>query len=233
MRILGFQKTTLLDYPHKLAATIFLGGCNLRCPFCHNAKLVTDTSSANFSESEILTYLKKRLGILEGVCITGGEPTLSKDLISFLHNIKELGFLVKLDTNGTNPDLVSDLIHRKLIDYIAMDIKNCPSKYESTVGCPLSMDAIHQSIQLLMESPIDYEFRTTVVRELHTMDDLIEIGQWISGARQYHLQKFVDSGNLLCPNQFTSYTDGEMIAFRDSLREFLPFVSLRGVNQPI
>lgn len=230
MRIIGFQKTTLLDYPHKLASTIFLSGCNLRCPFCHNADLVIRDCSAAFTPKEVLAQLKKRSNILEGVCITGGEPTLNADLPQFLSSIKELGLSIKLDTNGTNPSMVRTLLRDHLIDYIAMDIKNSPENYEKTAGVSLSLDAIYESMHLLMESALPYEFRTTVVKELHSERDFIAIGEMISGAKQYYLQNFVDSGNLVSPNHFSSYTKTELDHFVMILKQYVSSVSLRGID---
>lgn len=233
MRILGFQKTTLLDYPHKLAATIFLGGCNFSCPFCHNASLVKNASLIPLIEEDVLSYLKKRKNILEGVCITGGEPTLSDGLVDLIKKIKNLGFCVKLDTNGSNPDLLSTLINDKLIDYVAMDIKNSLSKYQATIGCPVNLEYIQKSVTLLISSQIEYEFRTTVVRELHTKEDLLEIAKWIQPTKQYFLQQFVDSGNLLCPNSLTSYSEEELLQISTLLKEQIPNIKVRGINQPI
>lgn len=233
MCILGFQKTTLLDYPHKLAATIFFGGCNFRCPFCHNAELVIQNQLPELSKDTILSYLKKRSGILEGVCITGGEPTLSKGLPDFIHKIKELGLLVKLDTNGSNPSMLKELTQTHSIDYVAMDIKNSLKKYEETAGAKVNLSHIQESIDLLMTSTIPYEFRTTVVRELHTEEDIIQIGQWLHGASQYYLQNFVNSDRLICPNRFSSYDYESLQHFCNLLKPQIPFVALRGIDQPI
>lgn len=231
MRILGFQKTTLLDYPHKLASTIFLGGCNFRCPFCHNALLVTEqTQVPQLSEDNILNYLQKRVGILEGVCITGGEPTLSPGVVSLIKKIKSLGYSIKLDTNGTNPDLIAQLIQDRTIDYIAMDIKNAPDKYSLTAGANVCLPDIQKTIDLLLHGSLPYEFRTTVVRELHTREDFIRIGQWIHGASQYYLQNFIASDHLICPNQFTSYEKAELNEFCELLRPQVSKVALRGID---
>lgn len=231
MRILGFQKTTLLDYPHKLASTIFLGGCNFRCPFCHNALLVTKQDQVpELSSTEILQYLKKRVGVLEGVCITGGEPTLSKDLPDFIYAIKNLGYQIKLDTNGSNPDMISSLIKENAIDYIAMDIKNSRENYAMTTGCNIDLDKIEQSIHLLLTNKIPYEFRTTVVKELHTAEDFIKIGHWIHGASRYYLQNFVASDNLICPNQYSSYDRKTLEVFCDLLKSHVSLVELRGID---
>ena len=199
MIIHGFQKMTLLDYPGKIACIIFTAACNLRCPFCHNAGLVTKIEDTErICENEILAYLKKRQGILDGVCITGGEPTLQRDLADFIRKIKALGYAVKLDTNGTNPETLSALLDEGLLDYVAMDIKNTQQKYALTVDRPdFDLAPIQKSIDLLLEGRVDFEFRTTVVAEYHTPEDIAQIAQWITPAKKYFLQPFVDSGNVI------------------------------------
>ncbi len=198
----GFQKLTLLDYPGKIACLLFTSGCNFRCPFCHNASLVTHIDNNIFySDNEILEYLKKRKGILEGVCISGGEPLLHKELIVFIKKVKELGFPVKLDTNGSKPDELNTLINNKLIDYVAMDIKNSREKYSLTTGVEnIDLSQIEKSIDILLSSDIEYEFRTTIVNEYHTLEDIESIGKLISGAKRYFLQNFIDSGDLIGNN---------------------------------
>lgn len=201
MLIAGLNKTTLLDYPGCVAATIFVGGCNFRCPFCHNGGLVLGPLSQQlYSEEEILAFLQKRKNVLKGVCVTGGEPTLQADLPEFLSKVKEMGYRVKLDTNGYKPDVLEELLGKKLLDYVAMDIKNCPEKYAVTVGLRTreSWQQIHSSIKILKASSIPYEFRTTVVKELHTKEDLIKIGEWIKGCSFYYLQQYQDNENMLC-----------------------------------
>ncbi|MGF7144404.1 pyruvate formate lyase activating enzyme [Anaerotaenia torta] len=231
MLIHGFNKTTLLDYPRHLAATIFIGGCNMRCPFCHNASLVTGTASQPvLPEQEILSYLAKRTNILEGVCITGGEPTLHPDLPGLITRVKELGYRVKLDTNGTNPAMLKDLVSRGLIDYVAMDIKNSPEKYALTAGVNLPLlKPVMESVDFLLSSPLDYEFRTTVVKELHTAQDMLEIGRWLSGARAYFLQAYKDSGDILSPG-LSSPSAETLKEYVRLLVPFIPAVSLRGVD---
>lgn len=176
MRICGFNKTTLLDYPGKVASTIFLGGCNFRCPFCQNSVLVVDPGQQpDYEQDEILAFLKKRKGILDGVCISGGEPTLADDLEDFLGKIKELGYEIKLDTNGTRPEIVKDLARNGLIDKVAMDIKACPSNYPALSGISHpDMEKIRETAEFLLHGSLDYEFRTTVVKELHTENDFRE-----------------------------------------------------------
>ena len=230
MKISGLQKLTLLDFPGKTAATIFTGGCNMRCPFCHNALLVTELSDADdFSEEEVLSYLKKRKGILDGVCITGGEPLLQKDIASFIGKIKELGLSVKLDTNGSYPDKLKSLVEAGLIDYIAMDIKNSKEKYSETVGIKdFDIASVSESISYIMSCGIDYEFRTTIVRELHEIQDIEKIGEWIKGAKRYFLQNFVDSGNLIGDN-LSAHSRETLDSMRISAEKYVDFVSLRGV----
>ena len=209
MYISGLQKLTLLDFPGRLAATVFLGGCNFRCPFCHNASLVLSASKCEkISEEEFFSFLKSRKGKLGGVCITGGEPTLYSELKAFIKRIKEEGFAVKLDTNGTNPELLSELICEGLLDYVAMDIKNSIDKYELTAGTAVDMEKIKKSVELLLSEKVDYEFRTTVVKELHKKEDFLAISEWISGAKRYFLQTFEDSGDLI-GSGFSAYSKDE------------------------
>lgn len=231
MNIYGFNKTTLLDYPGKLAATVFLGGCNFRCPFCHNSSLVFLPDSLDIiSEDTIFHTLNTRKGILEGICITGGEPTLSADLGDFINKIKSLGFLVKLDTNGSNPKKLKELVHMGLIDYVAMDLKNTKEKYKFTAGLgSLALDSIWESVDFLLSGSVDYEFRTTVVKELHTSSDLLDIGVWIKGAKAFYLQAYEDSGEVIAPG-FSSYSKKEMHNFCDMLQPYAQTVKLRGVD---
>ncbi len=227
----GFNKSTLLDYPKHLAATIFVGGCNMRCPFCHNGSLVLRPQSQPIIPADdILSYLNKRKSILEGVCITGGEPTLYTDLPNFISQIKDIGLKVKLDTNGTNPTMMGTLIDSKLIDYVAMDIKNSKEKYISTAGNKdISMDKIEESVSLLLSEGIDYEFRTTIVNELHQEQDMNSIGDWIRGARAYYLQSYMDSGDVISLG-FTPPSKETLILYRDILSPYVKFVDIRGVD---
>lgn len=246
MLICGFNKTTLLDYPEHVAATVFLGGCNFRCPFCQNRDLLLHPANfATFSEEDIFDHLKKRRSMLTGVCVSGGEPTIYKDLPDFLARIKELDYLIKLDTNGTNPDMLRSLYNAHLIDYIAMDIKTGPSDYARVAGLSEVEDSIFtasgqnllenvmESVRFLMHetdpSVFTYEFRTTVVRELHSAKSFEEIGNWIRGASRYFLQSYKDSDNVLCPG-LHAYSKTELEAFADLLRPMIPSVSLRGVD---
>ena len=229
LNIHGLMKTTLLDYPGHLACTIFLGGCNLRCPFCHNSDLVINTNNVPcIPEDDVFQFLQKRKNTLEGVCITGGEPTLRKDLPDFIRKIKDMNYKVKLDTNGTNPQMVKDLIQEKLIDYVAMDIKNSWQKYNLTVGLTsYELDSVKETVTLLLSNVIPYEFRTTVVRELHTKEDLIEISKAIAGCDHYYLQSFVQSDNQI-QDGFTAYSEEELAAFLESIKEFIPNAKIRG-----
>lgn len=235
MLILGLHKTTLLDYPGHVAATLFTGGCNFRCPYCHNKDIVQMAESlVPLSESELFSFLKKRRGILTGVCITGGEPTLHADLPNFIQRIKTLGYLVKLDTNGTNPKMLESLICANLIDYCAMDIKNAPEKYSVTVGAAsngsfLDLSAINKSIQLLIQQPtIAYEFRTTIVQELHSETDLQAICQWIAGAQAYFLQSYQDSAGVL-QKGFHAHSAEILQSYVTLCRQYIPNTTLRGV----
>ena len=224
MKIYGLNKTTLLDYPGRVAATIFLGGCNFRCPFCQNSSLVLNPSSQpELSVTEVLSFLKKRQGILEGVCVTGGEPTLSPDLPEFLAEIRALGYPVKLDTNGTRPDLLKELAGEGLIQMAAVDIKACPDNY------PSLLDAIKETVDFLINGTLDYEFRTTVVKELHSEQDFVAIGKWLSGAKAYYLQAYRDSEEVLQPG-FSSFSYKELEHFRQILMQTIPLVELRGID---
>lgn len=196
MDIYGIEKMSLLDYDNKICATLFTRGCNFKCPFCHNSSLVTnfDNSLKPISHDELFSFLNKRKGILDAVTITGGEPTLNKDLIDFIKEIKELGYLIKLDTNGTNFEMVKYLLENSLVDYVAIDIKNSFTNYFNTIGTDkIDLEEIKKTINFLINSHYDYEFRTTVVKELHKKEDFIEINEMIKGAKKYRLQKFVDS----------------------------------------
>ncbi len=230
MHINGLNKTSLLDYPGHLAATIFIGACNMRCPFCHNASLVTKASSQPIiPKDEVLTYLNKRINILEGVCITGGEPTLHPDLPDFIKEVKSLGYKVKLDSNGSNPHMLKHLCQEGLLDYLAMDIKNSKDKYGLSSGIKdFNILAIEESVNFLLNSPIDYEFRTTVVREHHNEDDIIAIGQWIKGAKAYYLQSFEDSGDLMSPG-LSAHEKETLENYSRLLAPYVEKVSIRGL----
>lgn len=231
MNIQGFQKTTLLDYPGHVAATVFFGGCNFRCPFCHNGDLVLNPGTAPaLTSQEILTFLQKRQGILEGVCVTGGEPTLQPGLPGFLREIKNLGLKVKLDTNGYRPEVLEALLEQGLLDYVAMDIKGAPKDYPAICGLSsMEFDRIQASVRLLMDSPVPYEFRTTVVRELHDASSFEAIGQWIGSPRAYFLQGYRDSDQVISPG-FSAYTLEELKIFQALLSSWMEHVEIRGVE---
>ncbi len=226
MKISGFQKLSLVDFDGHISATIFVSGCNFACPFCHNAGLVKG-SEPELDQEEILEYLRHRFGLLDSVCISGGEPTLYADLPQFIVKVKQMGYEIKLDTNGTNPDMIKYLVENKLIDYIAMDIKNCYDNYSKTIGKNYDIDIIQQSIQYIMNCGIDYEFRTTLVSQLHTFDDIKKISKMIRNAKRYYLQKFEDSGNCMESN-LTEVPKDDANMFLGYLRDSIPNTKLRG-----
>jgi len=200
----GLQKMTLIDYPGKIAATVFTVGCNFRCPFCHNPELVLSTQlsvhSKSRSEEQVKSFfefLKTRQGKLDGICITGGEPTLQPDLVEFITRIKKMGFAVKLDSNGTRPDTLKELFDKRLVDYVAMDIKASQENYEKACGIKLDLERIKLSVDLIKNSGVDYEFRTTIVPGLHTEEEFKKVAEWLNGSRRYVLQKYEDYGKIL------------------------------------
>ena len=231
MKIYGYQKTTLLDYPGHVAATIFTGGCNFRCPFCHNSDLVLNPSPSNFiSEDEILSFLNKRKNVLSGVCITGGEPTLQTDLSDFIKKVKSLGYKIKLDTNGYHSEILSDLLAQNLLDYIAMDIKSGYSNYSNVSGIPnLNINNIEKSISIIENSTIDYEFRTTVVKELHSHKDFYEIADMLSPKSLYYIQSFKDSGSILTPGLSSCNTE-TLNSYLSIIKTKIPHSFLRGID---
>lgn len=230
MKFYGMQKMTLLDYPGYVACTLFTGGCNFRCPFCHNALLVLDLDeNYTIPEDEVLAFLKKRQGLLDGVCVTGGEPLINKDIGDFLSKVKELGFKIKLDTNGTNPALLKELVSQKLVDYVAVDIKNSPEKYAETVGLKsFDMSTINETVNFLMNGCVDYEFRTTVTKQFHTEKSMEEAARFIRGAKRYFLQNFVDSGNLI-GSGITGQSKEEMEKLLSVVKKYVPDSYLRGI----
>jgi len=231
MNIHGFTKTTLLDYPGLVAATIFTGGCNFRCPFCHNYELVLAPDVFPKEDpDEILAFLRKRLGILKGVCITGGEPTLNPDLKDFIARVKEIGYKVKLDTNGFNPDVLKNLLKMELLDYVAMDIKAGRNNYSMATGIPnLDITKIEQSVEILANSGIDYEFRTTAVKNIHTTDDFKDIADWLPGNCKYFIQSYKDTEGI-GENNCESFSSDELKEFLRIVGNSIPGVSLRGVE---
>ncbi len=231
MRIHGLNKTTLLDYPEHVAASVFLGGCNFRCPFCQNGDLVMRPESQPvIAMAEVMEFLKKRKGILTGVCITGGEPTLETGLEDFIREIGELGYLVKLDTNGYRPETLCGLVEKKLLDYIAMDIKSSMERYGEAAGVEgLDTERIRESIRIVMESGVRYEFRTTVVKELHGEKELTAIGREIAGAEKYFLQGYQDSRAVI-QTGFHAYAKEELERLAECVRPYVKNVRLRGVD---
>lgn len=221
----------MLDYPGQVACTVFTGGCNFRCPFCHNSPLVLPEQLAHDTDEEqVLSFLSKRVGVLDGVAITGGEPLLHKDIGDFLAKVKAMGYKIKLDTNGSFPDLLMALVRDKLIDRVAMDIKNAPELYPATIGVSnVDMAAIERSKEFLLSGAIDYEFRTTVVKGLHTEESLLTAAKWISGAKEYYLQQFKDSGHVLNIEGLDAYDEQEMHALADAIKPIVPTVQVRGV----
>lgn len=231
MEIQGLQKITLLDYPENVACTVFTSGCNFRCPFCHNASLVTHIDPENnISEEQIMSFLEKRRGILDGVCISGGEPLLQAGLETFIRNIKKMGYSVKLDTNGSNAHFLRYLAEEGLLDYVAMDIKNAPDKYGMTIGIEeYDLKNIFRSVDFLMKGSVPYEFRTTVVREFHKRGDFVAIGRWLKGAQKYYLQSFEDSGDLIRPG-LRGYTKEIMLQALEIVQKNVPGAELRGTE---
>lgn len=230
MKIHGFQKMTMLDFPGRVACTLFTGGCNFRCPFCHNALLVTEIdATATYDEAEIFDYLQKRRGILDGVAITGGEPLLNRDIPDLLRKIKALGYAVKLDTNGAFPDLLKQVVQEKLVDYVAMDIKNSKEKYALTVGLPdFDLRPVEESVAFLLSGAVDFEFRTTVVKELHTEKDIAAIADWIAGAPRYFLQNFQASEHMIGEN-LHAHTPEMLEKLREIAARKIPGTALRGI----
>jgi pyruvate formate lyase activating enzyme len=231
MKIGGLQKLTLVDYPGKVAATVFLIGCNFRCPFCQNPELacLDNTSGlAPISESDFFSFLDSKIGFIDGICITGGEPTINTDLIDFIRKIKAKGFLIKLDSNGSNPEVLSEIINEKLIDFIAMDIKTSLEKYEKAIGVKIDLENIKKSVEIIKNSGIDYEFRTTVVPWLVEKKDIEKIGEWLKGAKKIALQQFQNKKVL--DKEFEKiqpYPDETLKEFKKILEKYIERVELR------
>ncbi len=228
MLLYGLQKLTLLDFPGRVACTVFTGGCNLRCPFCHNASLVTHLGGETMESEELFSFLEKRRTVLDGVCVTGGEPLLQKDILPFLLRIRELGYAVKVDTNGTLPQALREIVEAGAVDYVAMDIKNSKEKYPQTVGLSSMPEGIEESVRYLLSGVVPFEFRTTVTEELHEPADFAAIGKWIAGAERYYLQQFTDSGDLIGEG-ITSPTPEKMRECLAAVQPYLPGAALRGV----
>lgn len=231
MDILGLEKLSLVDFDGYVSATLFTGGCNFKCPFCHNSPLVLSHKALPvIPENEVLDFLKKRQGLLEGVCISGGEPTLNKDLPDFILKVKNLGYKVKLDTNGTNPTLVKSLFNDGLVDYFAMDIKNDRDNYAKIIGLDYyDTKKVEQTVDFFLSENVDYEFRTTLIKEFHGKSNILSIANWIKGANKYFLQKFKNSESCI-ESHLSPVEDKIALEFRDILLEYIPFVRLRGYD---
>jgi len=230
MKIHGLMKMTILDFPGKVACTVFLGGCDMRCPFCHNSELLDPEAPAEMDENDLLAFLRKRQGLLDGVVFTGGEPLLRKDLPDLMRKIQEMGFLIKLDTNGNHPDRLIEIVEEGLVDYVAMDIKNSPEKYGETIGIPgFDITKVRKSVGFLLQGKVPYEFRTTVVRQFHDEESMRGIAEWIDGADRYYLQEFVDretvkySGLQACSKE-------QMETFLEIVKTRVKEAELRGVS---
>ncbi len=230
MVISGLQKLTLLDYPTKIACTVFTENCNLRCPFCHNALLVTETNgNAHYTEEEIFEFLEKRKNVLEGVVVSGGEPLLQQDISQFLRKVKQLGYSVKLDTNGTFPQKLKQLVRENLVDYVALDVKNSKELYAKTVGTNIDVSAVEQTVEFLLQNNVDYEFRTTVVQGLHTAESIKSLAERIAGAKRYYLQMFVSSPNLI-DGSCRAVSKQTMQQFLQIAQQYVPSAEIRGVE---
>ena len=230
MKLAGVQKLTLLDFPSVVACTVFTLGCNFKCPFCHNAHLLDGECKDRIDEESVLSFLKQRQGILEGVVMTGGEPLLHRDIGDFLSKIKELGYLIKIDTNGTNPSLLRELVEKKLVDYVAMDVKNSPEEYALATGAAsIDIEAVSESKDFLLSGAVDYEFRTTVVKGIHTEESILSLAKWISTADKYYLQQFKDSGALLAPKGLSEFSYDEMKRLQALVTPFVRTAEIRGL----
>ena len=230
MRLGGLQKMTLLDFPGRVACTVFTVGCNFRCPFCHNSSLVLAPQVPELSQDTFFAFLEKRRGLLDGVAITGGEPMLHPDLPDLMRRIRSLGFAVKLDTNGSYPDRLATVLDEGLADYVAMDVKNSREKYEQTAGVPGILPQVERSVRLLMDGRTPFEFRTTLVDELHEPEDFTAIGRWIGGDEPYFIQGFVDSGDVLAGGMHAANT-AKALACLAAAKAYLPNAALRGIDE--
>lgn len=226
----GLQKNSFMDYPDKISCIVFTVGCNFRCPFCHNGYLVLDSEETPIlSEKYIFDFLESRKGLIDAVVITGGEPLIQKDIETFIKKIKKMGFLVKLDTNGSSPKVLKNLIKKNLLDYIAMDIKASPEKYEKACGKKVNVENVKKSVEIIMNSGVDYEFRTTVLKEIHSEKDFEKIGEWLNGAKRYFIQKFSNENTLdESFSKATPYTRKEMGKICETIRNFFDKCEVRG-----
>lgn len=228
--IKGWVKNSFIDYPGKVCSTVFVSRCNFRCPYCHNGSLILEGEELDsIDDSAVFSFLKKRKGLIDGVVISGGEPTLYNDLFYYIKKIKKIGLLVKLDTNGSNPSILKRLLELKHLDFIAMDIKNSPARYCQTIGMPVvDIDKINKSIGIIKNSTVQYEFRTTVLKEMHTEKDILDIGKWLKGSSRYVLQKYRESDTQLSKETFTPYSNNEMLEFQMKLKPYFQEVIVRG-----
>ena len=231
MIISGLQKTTVIDYPNKVAAVIFTRGCNFRCPFCHNPELVNpEKYIPEIPEEKILNFLKKRQGVLDAIVITGGEPLIYNDIEEFIKKARDLGYLIKLDSNGTNPELLEELLDKKLVDYVAMDIKNSLEKYSETTGTKVNTDDIEKSIKIIINKAPDYEFRSTILPKLHTQEDIKKMGELVKGAKKYYLQNFRPEQTLdPAYNEEKPFTEEDLKKFQGILRDYVDKCEIRGI----
>ena len=231
MIISGLQKTTVIDYPNKVAAVIFTRGCNFRCPFCHNPELVNpEKYIPEIPEEKILNFLKKRQGVLDAIVITGGEPLIYNDIEEFIKKARDLGYLIKLDSNGTNPELLEELLDKKLVDYVAMDIKNILEKYSETTGTKVNTDDIEKSIKIIINKAPDYEFRSTILPKLHTQEDIKKMGELVKGAKKYYLQNFRPEQTLdPAYNEEKPFTEEDLKKFQGILRDYVDKCEIRGI----
>lgn len=227
MLISGLQKLTLLDFPGTVSCIVFTHGCNFRCPFCHNSSLVGGPAQEEISENEVIDFLKSRKNILDGVVVSGGEPLLHPDIAEFLKKVKELGYKVKIDTNGTKPEMLKKLVNDGLVDYVAMDIKNSPEQYKSATGVDGLLEAVTESKDFLLSGNVEYEFRTTVVKGIHTKEQLVSLAKWIKGAKKYYLQKYKCSENVLNPEGLDSFSDEEMEGFLAEISSIINMSCIR------
>ena len=234
MQIHGLQKMTLVDYPGKVACTVFLAGCNYACPFCHNSQLLTRDAEPILEQEALLSFLQKRRGVLDGVCVTGGEPTLNPGLQPLLEQIKALGYAIKLDTNGSRPDVLRQLVQAGLVDYVAMDVKNSPQRYPQTVGVPaLQLSKVEESLRFLIDGSVPYELRTTLVQQLHDETSVVAMGQWLAGLvpgkcpQALYLQSFVDRDTVVFSG-LSAPEEAEKARFAKLLTPFVQNVYLRG-----
>lgn len=230
MNISGIQKLTLLDFPGRLACTVFTTGCNFRCPFCHNASLVLPGKGEHIETEQVISFLKKREGVLEGVCITGGEPCFQDGIEEFIQEVRSMGFLVKLDTNGSFPEKLSSLLEKKLLDYVAMDIKTSKENYLRVCGIKNErlLQNVIESVEILKKSSVEHEFRTTTAKELQTSDDFERIGEWLKGEKRYFIQQYRADGELI-GEELTPYEKEELLTFADIMRRYVTDVDIRGV----